>query len=178
MHKNSNPNTVCALFTGESYGTALGVCNDVPLLLGCWQTGGALSTILRFPSNDRLQYLHSICVVFFSPREERNLGLAAAEAFTEQAHDTAERCLQEEFAARMGEGVTDLSQVANCVAASGTISEGQDHGPPRAVIIVPMAAAPGKSAPDGHILSFEIEVDGNGVEVNLELFASPPALSR
>ena len=166
------------MFTGDSYGTALGACNEVPPPFDCWWTGGALSTILQFPSDGRLQHLHSICVVFFSPHGERIIGGSAATAFTRQAHDTAERCLQEEFAARNGEGDINLSQVAKCVAATGTTTQGQDRGPPRAVIIVPLAAAPGKSAPDGHILSFEIEVDGNGVEFNLELFALPPALSR
>ena len=134
--------------------------------------------ILAYPSDQGLQRRSSACAVFFSPREETILGGTTARAFTEQASHTVQACIDNPVA-RHETGAVDLSQLAVCVAETGMTAEGQDYGLPRAVIAVPHGAAPGRNAPDGHILTVNFYVREEGIRIPfLRLFALPPALPR
>ena len=128
---------------GALFGGALGNCDSThPPPPECWSTGGAIYVKYDPPAEEHAHT--SVCVVFFSPQNERR-----RRGFSAQKVSAS---IQRACNALRGPlmGVIDLSQLANCISTQVPALLG-NRKQPRAVLVVPADATPGRVLRRGHL---------------------------
>ena len=130
---------------GALFGGFLGNCDSmVPPPPECWHTGGAIHVKYDPPAAEHAHA--SVCVVFFSPGSEKKKRRAREIAKLFSA--SIELACDDRRGPLMG--VVDLSELAKCIFTQLTTDLGT-RLQPRAVLVVPDDATPGRVLRSGHI---------------------------